>query len=170
MMKKMIIAVAILLLVGVAVLLFAPAIIHNHKKAPRSYDISNLHQIGLACRMFAMDHDGHFPDNWTEIDSYLSGHSQLFVMAKNRRTAGSMTNVMAWTDYVYLPGVTTGSPPYRVVAFLPPGSHEKTTGAVVLFADGHVEWQTLVDFTRTLNRSPNQVPEDTARKLADPQH
>ena len=80
-----------------------------------------------------------------------------------------MTNVMDWTDYVYLPGVSTASAPCRVVAFLPPGSHEKTTGTVVLFADGHVEWQALQEFTRTMNKSPNQVPEDTARKRADPQ-
>jgi prepilin-type processing-associated H-X9-DG protein len=167
-MKKMIIAAAILLLVGGAVFLFAPAIIHHHGKAPRVYDISNLHQIGLACRMFAADHAGRFPDNWTELDPYVTGHSKLFVMAKNRRAAGSMTNVLEWTDYVYLPGATTASPTYRVVAFLPPGSHEKTTGAVVLFADGHVESQTLADFTRAMNRSPNQAPQDTAHKFADP--
>jgi prepilin-type processing-associated H-X9-DG protein len=151
--KKVEIAIAVFILAVVAssIMPRRPGI------PPDIYDKINLHQIGGACIMFAKEHQGRFPDDWSQLALYDKDISRCFLMWENRRTKiGSMTNVMDWTDYVYVRGATTSSPPSTVVAFLPPGAHENRAGAPVLFADGRVEWQSLADFTRIMNRNPNK--------------
>ena len=126
-MKKFSIGAVVLILAGVALVLLLGDI-HDHERVRRIRDLANLQQIGQACEKFARDNAGHFPEDWSQLDAYVAGNSNLFVRSENRHTVGSMTNVMDWTDYVYAHRVTTASPRRSVVAFLPPGSYPKNNG------------------------------------------
>ena len=163
-MGKWIISVSLIVLVVAFLLFVLPAISLRDGGLPRRFvDTENHKQIGVACALFASDHDGNYPRSFAELGKYVGTHTELFVSCRNSHTAtNSLDNVQDWTDFVYLPGCTTASPPQRVVAFLPPGHYEEKTGAAILFADGHVEWQRLRELTRTLNKSPNTASHGTA--------
>lgn len=126
----------------------------SHKATARLGDLQNLVQIGSACRMFAADHGGRFPDDWSQLAPYTEGDATMFVARESGARAGSMSNVMDWTSFVYCPGVTTASPPTTVVAYLPLG-HYKSPGTVVLFADGHGIWLNAADFEGIMQPTPS---------------
>jgi hypothetical protein len=155
-MKKTIIVSATgIAIVAAAILALLPAI-GTHCTSPMTRDLNNLHQIGLACTVFAIDHAGCFPEDWSQLAPYFSvDASKFFVTTRSKGTGSSMTNVMEWTDYVYIRGITTAAAPSTVVAFLPPTAYRKRTVALVLFADARVERQSPEEFVRTMNRSPN---------------
>ena len=122
--------------------------------------------------MYARDSGGAYPDEFTQLEKYFSPKSgrKAFVTPKNRKNVGQWADVMEWTDYVYIPGTTTSSSPDRVVAFLPPGHHTQRdeNGALILFADNHVEWQTVKEFTRTINETPKKSTVPTGARERAP--
>jgi hypothetical protein len=128
-------------------------------KAPRLSDVNNLKQIGLACLMYAQEHDGEFPMDLRPLTKYIGGEKnrRLFLSSWSTTAPGPMSNVMEWTDFVYIPGATTSSPAERVVAYQPPGQYPEL-GANILFREGHVEWFDMRGFIKTMN-SPQQQPE-----------
>jgi len=64
------------------------------------------------------------PDNWAQLTSAMQVDPNLFVTPDHTRHVGDPTNVTQWADFIYVPGVTTGSPPDAVVAYLPPGQYK----------------------------------------------
>ncbi len=153
--KKVGCIVGLVTLVAVAVFVLLPALTMPRPSSIVMVDMANLNQIGRACWRYAFDHDGQFPPDFSHLTQYAD-HPRLYVSRHDRDQAGSLSNVMDWTSYVYLSGNTTSSPPDTVVAFLPPGHYEKRNGGVILFADGSVEWKKLQEFTKTLNQTPTK--------------
>ena len=148
-MKKLLIALAFSFILVMAIFILPNVrgvCVYTHLKR----DISNLHTIGGLCALFAEDHGGRFPDDWNQLAPYLAEDgTKLFVTSQNRGGAGAMSNVMAWTDYVYIQGTTTAATPSTVVAFLPPSTHSV---ALVLLADGTVQQLSPAELVRALNR------------------
>ena len=154
-MKKLGCIVASVCAIGAALFLVLPMLSFPKTKAVRSFDMNCLSQIGKACMMYAMDHNGQYPPDFAALTPYAD-YPKLYVSRHDRERAGAMSNVMDWTSFVYHRGITTASPPESVVAYLPPGHHEKTNGGIMLFADGSVQWMALPDFTRKLNQTPTK--------------
>lgn len=160
-MKKTIVVIAVVAGVAFIAFLVMPAIRQDSGKPRRVQDMNNLHQIGLACQMFAREHEGRFPDDLSQLTPYFGPDAtSCFISASKRGSEpGAMTNIMQWTDYIYLRGATTSSSPSTVVAFLPIGIYPAEQGTLVLLADGRVRCQTLSEFTRAMNSSPNNTSE-----------
>ena len=154
-MKRIGCIVAIVTAIGVVVVVLLPAFISPCTKAPIASEMNRLKQIGIACMIYAMDHDGAYPPDFVSLTNYAD-KPLLYVSRHDLDNAGAMSNVMEWTSFVYNRGITTASPPDTIVAYLPPGHFKKKNGGVILFADGRVEWKPLNEFTRTLNETPTK--------------
>ena len=148
--KKILYVAAIILFVAVPLMLFSLAINRGPWHTPIAICMTQLWTIGGLCKQYADNHDGHFPEDWNQLPPHL--RAGLFVTQEHSSKAGNMTNVMEWTDFVYIHGMTTASPPNKIMAFLPPGHFKTRNCAVVLFANGKVTWLGLEDFTRRLNQ------------------
>lgn len=138
--RKILAVIAAIIAIGVVVML-----ISGFKQAwemmLRLDCESNLRQIGVRCRMYAAEHDGHFPSTWTELN--LVGEdanwAQLFRCPSTKHGIGIWTQVDLWSDYRLFPGRSTNDPPDKVLALEPLGNH-RSAGANVLFVDGRTQW------------------------------
>ncbi len=105
-----------------------PSLSRARTLSKRTVSGSNLRQIGVACEIYAYDHQGQYPPDLQTLVA-----------------AGDITDKSleapagpGGPSYAYIAGHTTSSPPHWVVAYEDyPGI---TKGANVLFADGHVEF------------------------------
>ncbi len=154
-----------------------PAINSGREKSRRIECASNLKQIGLALKQYALDNKNNFPagDNVAGLGElvkkgYLSDLKTFTCPSDDNITPG---NVLSDENcsYVYLGGFSE-SPDYAdcPLAFDIPGSHDGTLN--VLYADGHVssidgkDVNTCVDLINRLNESNNYKPE-VLKKLLD---
>lgn len=153
-MKRTGLIIGLVLLVG-GIILLLPAMRTDVGTSRLTYDINSLKQIGLACRLFAGDHGGKFPAEWSQLQAYASTPI-IFRSSTHIGPVGNFQDVMTWTDYVYIRNLTTSAPSNQALAFLPPGHFKKrpTTG-LVLFVDSHVETVELQDFASRINVPQN---------------
>ncbi len=120
--------------------------------------------------MFAADNNERFPDDWAQLDKYVSGSRKLFVTDDRMTAVGTMGDVMQWTDYIYVRGLTTNSDTNSVLAYRLPEPERRRTEVLLVYVDDRTASLSVSEFTRLMNRSPNTPPQVTARKLAGPQH
>ncbi len=114
----------------------------------RSACIGHLYQLGLILRMYALDHDGRYPGQWTAItDSIDESDLRLFLPPRSHSSHGERATVDSWTHYTLLPGRSVSNSPNTVLAF---GSCH-ADGGCVLFVDGRVEWQPPLAFRATVS-------------------
>jgi len=104
----------------------------------------NLRQLGLRCREYAAEHNGHFPSAWVELNFVGddTNWAKLLRCPQTDHEIGAWTQVDLWADYRLLPGRTTNDPPDRILALEPLGNHG-SAGANVLFVDGATQWWPL---------------------------
>ena len=152
-MKRIGCITAVILTLGLALFVILPAITAPNTKATVAYDMSHLRQIGMACLMYAMDHNGEYPADWACLTNYANT-PKLYFSRHDANNAGAMSNVMQWTSYVYIRGVTTAAAPETIVAYLPPGHYEQKDRGIVVHADCSVEWKSLRELTEALNKNP----------------
>ncbi len=122
---------------------------------------NKLRTIGLACMCFASEHEGQYPDDWAKLAPYLahgSNDTRIFVSVENEAHAGAFSNVMEWTDFVYVRGARLSASSNTVIAFLPPGQQKD---ALVLHNDGHVQSLTSGELSRSINRTLNKKIQGT---------
>jgi hypothetical protein len=154
-MKITILSISCLIVIGIGIFLFQHK--HDGRKWAVNPRVKHLNEIGIACSGYAADHEGRYPDDWANlVPKYISASEAGTFLARFALVfSRSTTNVMEWTDYVYFRGITTDSPPNAIVAFLPPGYNGNFQESVVLFADGSIQSMNLSEFTKTLNKKPN---------------
>jgi len=152
-MKGLLKLIVIVAGLGIAAYFILPTI-PGHKHPPYIRDMNNLKQIYMASVLYAINHGGQFPPNLEALSATDLDNPSVFVRWQNRQSAGALTNVTEWTDYVYLPGLSESSPHDAIVAFLPPGVYtwQDETGAAVVFADGSMQWLSVEEFTRAMNK------------------
>ncbi|MEO7932655.1 MAG: DUF4190 domain-containing protein [Chthoniobacterales bacterium] len=79
-----------------------PVISKVQENARLTQDLGNAKHIGLACKLWAQDHNGHFPPNLEVlVPEYLPNHSVL--------TSAFATD-KSEVSYEYTPGLTESSP------------------------------------------------------------
>jgi hypothetical protein len=165
-MKKIGCIVAPLILIALVVFVLLPALITPKTSSIVMSDMNRLKQIGMACLMYAIDHRGEYPADWNALTNNYANIPKLFVThADEKKKTGHMSNVMEWTSFVYVPGLTTASPPRSVVAYLPLGHYKARDGGIIVFADCSVEWQPPEQFKETLRGTPtttSTVPVEAA--------
>lgn len=132
----------------VLVTIFLPSENGRHF-SPRLKSANNLKQIGLAIQLYTKENGGHYPDTFGTLLRNEDITASVFVSPGSKDTPATGATpediVANLTDgghlsYVYLGrGLTTTTPGNVVVAYENPSIW--TTGANVLYADGHVEFQ-----------------------------
>jgi hypothetical protein len=152
---KIIIPIIALGAIGLAALIY-PAPTMNPERVKLVIAQSDLKQIYLSCRIYAEDNDGRLPPDWAVLfTNYLAIDGlPVFVTRQNRDKIGAPDQVMEWTDYVYVRGFTTASPPWTIIAYLPAGHIKSKTPFLVAYLDGNIEALSLSDFTKAMNKSP----------------
>ena len=91
---------------------------------------SNLHQIGLACHLWADDHDEVFPPDLLALFPQYLDNKKLLACPQSEQHAAS------GVDYAYVAGLRAADPPGTILAFeLEAGAGGKVN---VLYADAHV--------------------------------
>ena len=143
---------------GVLLAIFMPALSSARGAAHKAVCMSNLRQIDLALIMYVEEH-GQWPEDLSALGDFI-GEPSVFACPGAGHTAGSLEDVTAWTDYVYLPGTGRDhDPAHSAVLYCPPENHGGR-GANVAFMDGHVEWQDTLAFKALLAEqgNPEEVP------------
>jgi hypothetical protein len=151
--KSFKIMLAIVAVIGIGVGLSTQLVVT--KVPPLVWSVEKLVLIGRACKAYADQHDGKYPSDWSHLAKDLE--PEVFRLGRNKANLGEMTNVMAWTDFVYMTGLTTASPSNAVLAFLPPGHYPKDNRGLMLFADLHVESVPPDQFTRKMSESQQAI-------------
>ncbi len=131
-----------------------PALNNAREKARRVSCMSNLKQIGLALKMYAMDHKDQYPEANNDAglqvliaEQYLTDPS-IFRCPSTPKNSGM--------SYYYIGGYTEGKDsPNLPQAFDKPGNHKGYVN--VLFLDGHVERVNIQNYSK---------PEDVINFLA----
>ena len=157
-MKKIIKYSLIALGVVAIIALIYPSSTVNAVRVEQVIAQSDLKHILISCRLYAEENEGRLPPDWAALfTNYLSVDGlSIFVTRQHRDKIGSPENVMEWTDYVYIHGITTASPPWTIIAFLPAGHLNTKTPFIVARLDGRVEALSLIDFTKEMNKNPQQ--------------
>lgn len=149
---------------------------HNrnmYRRARRISCTSNLKQIGLALKQYAMDYNDAFPPldgaaglELLRSDDYLTDYG-VYVCPQSVKTEGSGTVKLSTANvsYIYFGGFREGSDnihgmPDTPLAFDNPGNDKEYI--IVLFQDGHVQafpsaaknCKEVVEFLNKTNKYP----------------
>ena len=152
--QYIILALAIL---GIIALLY-PAQTTNPQNRLKAELEANLRAITLATLSMALETDGKLPADWTSVLASFSSTNaaSIFVTRANMGRIGPADKVMEWTDFVYVGGASTADPERTVIAYLPAGHVKSNTPYLVAFLNGDTGWLSLDDFTKAMNKSPQQ--------------
>ena len=112
-------------------------------KADRLRSVSNLKQIAVACKTFAIGHKGKFPDDLTDlVKGECLTDPKVFISPSDPRRKASKDNVIrpANTSYAYVgKGLSEKAAPGLPLAFEKPDAAAKNGGNCnVLYVGGHV--------------------------------
>jgi len=108
-----------------------PALAKARTQAVRVVSMNNLKQIGLACIMYADDHNGVFPPSLQSLVD--GGFLQAKVLQSPRKPSPE-----GKPFYVYVSGQTTKMDPQNILVYEDP--EQATDGVNAVFMDGHVEF------------------------------
>ena len=137
--------VGILIIGAVLPALVGRSSYHGSRRKTHSIScISNLKQIGLSLKQYAMDYDDFFPpgNNYQGLDKlrsldYLTDYGVYVCPGTKTKRGGKGPLTEANCDYVYLGGSKEGESPSIPLAFDKSGNHIDYVN--VLFLDGHVK-------------------------------
>ena len=122
--KAGLIALLILLILFFVLAWFALPSFPGPEFSPEPRSLSNANQIGIACKAYAIDHDGNFPPSLDALSPYLQ-----------KRFLISPFNPADPVGYRLTPGLKD-KPPYDAILiedkFVPPVKHER----IIVYADG----------------------------------
>lgn len=136
-------------------------------KADRLRSVSNLKQIAVACKTFAIGHKGKFPDELTDLvkGECLTDPRVFISPFDSRREASKDKGIRpANTSYAYVgKGLSEKADPGLPLAFEKPDVAAKIAGNCnVLYVGGHV--LTL----KVKGRTCKAIAEELTAKLAEP--
>ena len=105
----------------------------------------NIGCVLLACQMYASDHNGRFPDSWSDVRLYAGPVAEQFDCPAGGRDRGAISNVNDWADYVLVGGVTERDLPSTILIYEPLANHGGRGGHIV-FANGTIKWCSPADY------------------------
>lgn len=120
-----------------------PALNQAREKARRISCVSNLKQIGLALKQYAMDHKDNFPeaDNAAGLNELVKNNylkdAKIFLCPSSSMPPKQGELKEENSAYIYLGGSNEMMNPQIPLAFDKPGNHSNYVN--ILFLDGHVE-------------------------------
>ena len=135
--------ISIVATVVLLILFFTLVVPAMKEEASKTSCMANLHQIGMACQMYAQNHNGAFPERLSQLyEAGFVDSPAVFVCPSTGAKIGSPQEIDSKTSYEYrgaAPNASTAAePPYEaILACDKDGNHR--SGKNILYADGHVE-------------------------------
>ncbi len=135
--------ISIVVMTVLLILFFTLLVPLIKEESSKTACLANLHMIGMACQMYAADHDGAFPERLSQLyEAGLVSGLNVFVCPSTGAKIGSPQEIDSKTSYEYrgasLDPRTLREPTYQVIlACDKDGNHRR--GKNILYADGHVE-------------------------------
>lgn len=129
---------------------------HDVNRRRMQCAITNLRQIGLAAKQYALDNGEGYPPDFTALLPDNIDTPKLFSCPSDPsaweevRTTGKVGR--ANTSYVYVSGLTISDDPRCILAFDRPENH-RGDGANAVFLDTHVEWMLPDQFEKSLEET-----------------
>jgi prepilin-type processing-associated H-X9-DG protein len=131
-----------------------PSLNRAREQANRIKSASNLRQIGLSAHMYANENKGAFPEDLAATSSDLTIDVYLNPRSGTARPEGLEGEALkTWinesSDYIWIgKGKTFQAAADVPLAYERPDGLQD--GLNILFADGHVEWQSMPQATQTI--------------------
>jgi Tfp pilus assembly protein PilE len=125
-------AIFVLAIGGILAAIAIPAFVNAHNKAQAKMCTENVHQLGVACFLYAAEHNNTLPAKMEDLDPYLSPKRPLICPC----AAGSATT----TYKLLLPGRKLSelkNPSEAPMIICDTGEHQRQ-GYIYVCADGHV--------------------------------
>jgi prepilin-type processing-associated H-X9-DG protein len=135
--------ISIVATVVLLVLFFALLVPAMKEEASKTSCRNNLHQIGMACQMYAQSHNGAFPERLSQLyEAGLVPSLAVFVCPSTGDKITTPDEIDAKTSYEYrgaaLNASTAAEPPYEAILVCDKDGNHRS-GKNILYADGHVE-------------------------------
>jgi prepilin-type processing-associated H-X9-DG protein len=133
---------SIVAMIAVIVLFFTLVVPAIKEESSKTACLANLKMIGMACQMYAAEHDGRYPERLSELYPHYLPDLAVFVCPSTGAKIASPDEIDAKTSYEYrgagLNLRTVREPSYQaILACDKPGNHRRRKN--LLYADGHVE-------------------------------
>jgi prepilin-type processing-associated H-X9-DG protein len=134
---------SIVVMTVLLVLIFTLVVPAIKEEASKTACMANLKMIGMACQMYAADHDGAFPERLSQLyEAGLVSSLDVFVCPSTGAKIGSPQEIDSKTSYEYRgasldPRTLREPTPQVILACDKDGNHRG--GKNILYADGHVE-------------------------------
>ena len=109
--------------------------------------------VAQAMTIYASENDGRYPDHLSLLTNHIVRTYQvtMFRCPVRREEETPNSNGALQTDFVYMPGLSTSSPPGTVLMYCPPKNH-RGRSATILYADGSVETCDPQRFARLVDK------------------
>ena len=129
-----------------------PGMCGSREASNRVKCASNLRQIGIACLMYANAHEGHFPPSIDVIIREEDMSAECFVCPSSDedRAMGATTDEVIrhlhephHVSYTYIGSNLTNTASSETVIAYENVKNHRDSGMSVLYADGHVDFQTF---------------------------
>ena len=117
--------------------LLLPSFFMARERAQRTQCMNNMKQIGLVCKMYALDHDSKYPSKFSELEA-AGTPVLLFKCPTTDTVIGSFVSVDQWSDYLLVPNKSSNDSASDVLAFSKPECY--SSGGNILLVDGSVQW------------------------------
>lgn len=124
----------------------APRLEEARKEAKKYECMSNLKQIGMALKMYAVDYDEQFPANLEDVYPLYVIDANIFKCPASDSSADTPAT------YTYVKGLTEAHPGNTIIVYDSSVTNHGD-GRNVLFVDGHVEWMGEKKFQEALKRN-----------------
>jgi prepilin-type processing-associated H-X9-DG protein len=148
-----------------------PAVVQTRQKAKGAVSMSNLRGIGMACMMYAVDHNGRFPPDLIKLVEGGMATSRMFYSPTSGRkpVLDEKGKPIGPLDYVYLGAdvvLDKIAEPQRVILAYERPEINGNRGTNVLYVDGHVAWVSMAQLQAELALSEKALAQ--ARSPAEP--
>jgi len=148
--------------------LLLPAISMVQELGTRSKCQEHLHSLEKALVAYCSTPITNYPSNLNILSSDVS--PDLFVCPGSWNKPGSLNNAMEWTDYIYVTGLSTSTPPGVPVLICPPENH-LGKGGCILDTDHSTKWYPNVSSIISNLMSPTSAcTVVVSKRLAEQSH
>ncbi len=170
----------VIAIIGILAAMLMPALASARERARRSSCMSNLRQIGMFIKYYAMDHGEDFPDALDDLTDQEDVVAGIFICPSSTGFEEADDSGDTWslgndnTSYKYVTGLTEASRSSLPLAGDKDGTTGDTSGTAwggnhqeaggnMLFVDGSVRWINADDG----NIEAGEIPGDDMADHAD---
>jgi len=98
--------------------------------------------LATACRAYAAEHEGRFPDRFSDLYPEYVDNPNVFACPATWEFIATPQEIDTHADYILEPGCSMSDPPETILIHEPADNHSRK-GYHVVHLNGHVEWRAL---------------------------